>query len=220
MTNISVLMPWRGGDPAREEIWDWARPRWEATGLELCIGTDDDGGPFSINRALNRAREKASGDVLFVANADNVPEPKRLRAAAKHQLSGGWCLPFRKRDILTADASRAILDGADPDEKWPVLERTGCAGLVMMAAEVWDELGPWDERFSGWGGEELARASVLYTFYGPPPAKEGKCRELWHERPKRAKGAPNKVLRRRYQEAEFDRDAMWSLISEAREAAS
>jgi hypothetical protein len=174
---ISILMPFRADGEQRQRIFDYVYPLWVSTGFEICVGTDSGEGPFNISMALNDARTRATGDVLIVMGADHIPTPKHIKNIASKMKH--WHPLYKRRRILTPAASEAILKGADPYGDWPVLQTTQASGPMAIAADVWDEIGGYDERFILWGGDDTSMRVALRTIYGNRTAA-GIVTDLWH----------------------------------------
>ena len=183
---ISVLIPFRSQDPQRIALWNYLRPQWEALApdVELCstTDTDDPEQTFSIARGMNRCRQLATGDVLLVHGADQLPPRPdtwaRIRSTMK---TAPWMWVYSHWMQVQPWPTRIILAGADPyqaaigptfDHNWAV-----CA----VRPDVWDAIGGFDERFIGWGPEDVAFHTMLRVLYPDgSDAGEGVMYALWH----------------------------------------
>lgn len=218
MADVSILIPWRSDGAQRQRIFDRLLPIWQETGLDVQVGVDDPAGPFNINRALNRARTQATGEVLVVMGADHIPDPGHIRSAAGRLLDSGkaWLSLFSSRAVLTRQATRQILGGGDPYVEWPVLTRSAEApGIVAVRSDVWDELGGRDERFAGWGGEDRAYLMALTTLHGPGGRCRQVVRDLWHE-PLRRRTSGNHTLLKQYRAADGRPSRMRAVLEGSR----
>lgn len=178
---ISVLIPWRtdGIDPPghRQRVWDYLRPLWDATGLQVCVGVDDRPGPFSASYAFNRAAEQASGDRFALFGADHVPDPYRLMDISDHP----WEMLFAETHVLDEYDTLRVLAGEIRPEEARVAERYAFScGTVTCTRSAWDQLGGMDEEFRGWGGEDVAFTALLERAFGPAPTPTTPVRTLWH----------------------------------------
>jgi len=211
--DVSVLIPWRGGDPQRERIFEYILASWTAYsmkyGVEVCVGEDDPGGPFNCSRAQNRAFKKSTGDILFMIGADTLPDIGVLSTAASclrdpspqwvyTRAGHGWVPLFEKTAYYSEESTNRILQGANPDGEPFDYELPFCTGPVAVTRSAYVATGGMDERFSGWGYEDAAFRQTLAGLFGAPPALPSTARCLWHETGHRNAVSPNEVLMRDY----------------------
>jgi len=163
--------------------------------------------PFSKSVAVNDAAARAKGDVFLIVDADVYLDAesvlrcaKEIRAARKkkHNL---WFVPYRHLYRLTPDATEAVLasDAAIPlqvpvpppldwYENKAMFEGTPSSDIghwygamaQVMSREAFEEVGGWDERFRGWGGEDHAAMVAMDALYGPHKVLPGQVVHLWH----------------------------------------
>ncbi len=184
---ISVLVAFHD-DPTRHRgrVWAYIRallerdfPDWE-----VVVGSDD-GTPFSKAAALNRAAERAYGDIFYVLDADTWVASERVSAALR---VGGWVKPFcNKLKLLESDTERLLLDptwdgdvtGISTFEHqtsfWP-------APPFFIPREMWEAVNGMDERFRGWGQEDEAFGLSVQALFGPPSRLFGMAVHMWHPR--------------------------------------
>jgi hypothetical protein len=223
MTRSVILVPRRSDGGQRDELWAWCRRRWLGLlpQLELYEGHHDDDGPFNraaaINTAAALADADASWDFAVIVDADVWIDPANVTAAIERAASTGkvtWA--FQRWNGLTPAATSVFL-ADDPETVNSVapaaIDRTNpiswsCCFVVPRA--VWDNLGGFDERFKGWGWEDMAFQSVVCGLYGHERL-DGDVWHLWHPRAEERirRGTPlhpayvaNRMLGRRY---------MWAL---------
>jgi hypothetical protein len=216
-----ILVPRRAGIPERDAAWAWCRARWRALHPDLGLyeGEHDDGGPFNRAAALNAAARLADADgrwdLAVVIDADVFIDPANVTSAiARATETGKVTWAFTRWNGLTPAATDTVLK-ATPEivGKWGVdpgaIEKTNpiswsCCFVVPRA--VWDEIGGFDERFKGWGWEDMAFQSVVCGIYGHERL-DGDVYHLWHPRAEERirKGTPlhpayvaNRMLGRRY----------------------
>lgn len=212
----AVVMPWRAGDPWRERVYRWVKSAWSETGLPLYVGVDDDGGPFNCARALNRAREKAGDvDVLIVAAADHVPNPKAVKAGEAWCAQHPWMALFDNTVGVSARGTRMLLEGSIDAGALPLFA-TGsfgyCTALLAVRASAWDALGGWDERFHGWGCEDTAFRLALETLYPAAPTGHASTYALFHDAAPRDHFDRNCALLGEYQAAASSPDEMRQVL--------
>jgi hypothetical protein len=194
---VVFLVPRRKDDGPRDRIWAYCRARWERLfpDVEVVEGHHDDGA-FNRSAAINRAAELADEggpwDIGIVIDADVVLSESQVRAAIETAAETGrvtWA--HRRWRGVREDATRRILDdrrdlGAelDRDELDLIVERTNPLSwscCIAMPRAVFDDLGGFDERFEGWGFEDMAFQSVICGLYGYERIP-GDVVHLWHPR--------------------------------------
>jgi hypothetical protein len=179
---VVFLVPRRKDDGPRDRIWAYCRARWErcsrTSRWSRAITTT---GAFNRSAAINRAAELADEggpwDIGIVIDADVVLSESQVRAAIETAADTGrvtWA--HRRWRGVREDATRRILDdrrdlGAelDRDELDLIVERTNPLSwscCIAMPRAVFDDLGGFDERFEGWGFEDMAFQSVICGLYG------------------------------------------------------
>ena len=112
-----------------------------------------------------------------------------------------WFVPYRKFYRLTQEASEVILNSkpsnpikyiGEPPEIH-LLNNTpfnGTSGssyghwygalVQIMPKEAFKEVGGWDERFRGWGGEDHAAMRAMDTLYWPHKTLPTPVYHIWH----------------------------------------
>jgi len=211
LSNISVLIPWRGGDPQRERVWEYIRKEWEFLGVELCVGVDDDGGPFNCSRALNRAFKMSTKPYIMQFGADCLPDYNAIRDGY-HWLESGmpWVPLFDKTDYYNDYATNAMISGL-PRNKLFVDQNLAVpfqTGVMALQREAFLETGGSDERFEGWGAEDSAFRMAVWKLYGygEPLPYTLKC--LWHKGEHRVLGEDNLALCQEYERIETREDML------------
>jgi hypothetical protein len=203
---ISLLVPFRldpedaKGDRAHN--WAWLQTYWEheLPGAEIVIGAYD-GTPFSKTAALNDAAGRASGDVLVLLDADCYIAGEVISEAAARIRSAEargrplWFVPYRRFHRLSATATGRVLasDPLDPIRfTFPYAADAGYAGevgraghhygalITIMPATAFWQVGGMDERFVGWGGEDIAFMHAVDTLYGRHQTTNNDVFHLYH----------------------------------------
>lgn len=195
---LSVLIPWRTDNGPRQAAFDYLKPRWEATGAQICVGQDDPDGPFNCSRAQNRAFRQARHDRLVLFGADQIPDVRILRdldIALRYQ---PWLPACAETGYYSRVATDRILTGADPEVEPLEYTLPFCTGVFGLTREAYLTAGGMDERFHGWGYEDEAFRQTLAGLFGAPPALPHTLRCLWHETDHRVTESPNQVLMQDY----------------------
>lgn len=206
---VSLLIPFRSppGDE-REQNFLWLKKYWanELPGAEVIQGYDVHV-PFSKTAAVNNAALRAHGDVLVIIDADAYLTGDQVLTAAalvrEHKKRHPtWVIPYRRLYRLNHDATGLVLgsDPADPvrfssPPPGKAIETDDTYGgnrpdrghwfgamcMVVSARGFWSVAGM-DERFAGWGGEDVAFMLALDTLHGPHKTIPGDILHLHHER--------------------------------------
>lgn len=247
---ISLLVPFKPDNEERRKVWAWLSEYWkhELPEAEIVIGTDHEL-PFSKTTAVNRAARKARGDIFVILDADTyIPghvirdAVARIRKARRkgHHL---WFIPYRRVYRLTELATHKVLrsDPAHP-YRFPSppcdFDVEGTEGsafghrfgalIQIVPREAFELLGGMDERFRGWGGEDIAFVRALDTLYGKHKTTPNDVLHMWHPKhgtswhTRRWSGQSrpriNDRLAMNYNTATGDRKKMTELIESGRQS--
>ena len=243
---ISLLVPFRTDHAERERNWRWLEAYWRAQmpEAEIIMGTDDHR-PFCKTHAVNDAFSRASGDVIVMLDADcyisaaTIRECARLIREARAWGKPLWYLPYRRFYRLTEEASLRLLatDPAHP-KAFPdppldsELESHGGisfghwygALIQVMPREAFEAAGGMDERFRGWGGEDVSFMHAVDTLYGRHKTFNGPVYHVHHPTIKgtwamtrqwagQDKPEMNDALSSKYEDAVGDKEMMRQLIA-------
>jgi hypothetical protein len=222
--SVEIIVPWRTDDePWRETAWNWCQARWMTLFPEWPIVTADDGaseGSFVVPRALNRAVEASSAEILVVVGADTVLRSGSVLEAVDIAREGRWVMmadTMHRCDRL--DTERVL--GEDPTvDGFARLGRRrvcqlGWGPLCAPRAMLLERL--WDERFTA-GGEDDAFGVAAQTLWGDPArVVRSPAWLLWHPSPMRSKHPDRDAavaLLGRYKDARWDPAKMRALTME------
>lgn len=243
---ISLIIPFSSKDPVRKRNFKWLLHYWkhELPDAEIIVG-ESRGGIFCKGEALNRAVSRARGQVLVILDADAYMEGQVLEYCAekilKHRKHHLWFVPYRHLYRLTEKITEAIIQ-SDPDDPLRIPSppppdyitnqghntiyghRYG-AMCMIFHRDAYDLLGCFDERFRGWGGEDIALLRALDTLYGKHKTVEADIFHLWHSFlgndyktrvwPGQKKANANEKLANKYFRAHRNIERMRALIDEA-----
>jgi hypothetical protein len=200
---ISLLIPFSSKDPIRKRSFKWLIQYWkhELPDAEIIIGKSRSR-IFCKGEALNDAVERSRGEILAILDADAYLDGKILDRCADRileEISYGhrlWYVPYMNLYRLTKKATAKVLD-SDPECPYrftspPPSEDTENQGhtnkygrrygamLMMFPREAYESLGCFDERFQGWGGEDVALLRALDTLYVKHKNTKNDILHLWH----------------------------------------
>lgn len=220
---VACVIPWRGGDPYRERHYQTVRDRLEQM-LPAAVHVDADDGsdPFSRAGSRNagvRIAEQHAADVIVLCDADTLPEPGPLYAAIQAAHGDGLLhLPYTRYRGLTHQGTIDYLAGGFGEEcETEIAHEWATGGIMVVTPGAWWAAGGMDERFTGYGMEDVAFRIAADTLLGPTVRHPGEIVHLWHPKTM-GLGSPehtaNGELCERYNQANGDQDAMRALIAE------
>jgi len=211
---VVILVPRRAGEEARDRAWGHCKRVLELqTGWPIFEA--DSEGIWNRSQAINRASTLAGDwEQAVVIDADTVHEPYMLlNAIYLLRNNPGSVVPWTVRWKLSESGTERFLargvrgvprhnrDDLDKQDGTPlrihVLYR---GGTIAVSRESWELVGGFDERFEGWGHEDVAFRVALNTLT-PTRVREirGSIWHLWH--PRATPHQPNEILKRAYQGA-------------------
>lgn len=189
--NTVILVPRRADHGHRDAVWAFCRARWEAHFPDLRIfeGHHDEG-LFNRSAAVNRAAQAAGDwDIALVIDADVMVRVSQVRAAlATADRTGRVTWAHRRWSGIPQGESAHIIDGAQLDAELSGIGRLvartnpiSWSCCIAVPRKVFDDIGGFDERFKGWGWEDMAFQSLIVGLYGHERI-EGDVYHLWHPR--------------------------------------
>lgn len=215
-----------GDDAARVASRRWCLNWWWARGYTVRT-YEVDSDPWVKAAAFNPPAAESDADVLIVADADSFVPVAQVAAGVAGAMRVGWSTVATRVHRLSRGATAACL-AADPaatdtppaldlDPGRKVHDLLPGGGIVAVRRDVWEEVGGFDPRFVGWGGEDWALNAALRTLTGSYAHKvPGPYFHLWHPLAAcpDALEANVDALVWRYRKAKFKPDAMRALIAE------
>ena len=196
------LMPWRGGDPWREQLFSFVRGYlrehffWE----DVFLG-ESPGGPFNRGAAINDAARKAGDwDVAVVLDADTIFDPWLLKVAICNTENPfrGCIFPFSTYMYLDDYSTKRLIEKqyARGEEQWAFLapeyiqddigdgfRRTvrwhHASGVQVVHRKAYEAVGGFVE-LQGWGAEDEIMRVLFETFTPGVKWQSGGAYHLWH----------------------------------------
>ena len=217
---VLVAIPWRA-QPDREYAYDVTTARYrELLPEALIVNVDTRHDPFCLAACRNegvRTAEALGYDVVVLADADTLPEQGPLLAAIEGaRTSGRVHLPYTEYRSLRADGTSQYQAGTALDLCNHFTVPAACSGVFVATPDTWWSVGGQDERFRGWGMEDVAFLIAHRALLGAELVRHaGRVYALHHE--SATKHGPqyeaNVALYRRYLAAAEtgDPDAVWAL---------
>ena len=196
-TEFPVCVPWKSDNGGvRDDLWAYTKTWWEKTFPEAYIFTgnatlvEDDGlfrRAWAVNAAVKAAIETFPDiDVFVIADADTVMSNALSVYDAVNQARDAMvlCYAHTERWMLGPHATAHMLshDQYYVDDA----ETTGphyntFSGVLAIGRPLWEAVGGFDQRFEGWGFEDLAFMMACGTL-GKLERSGGTCYHLYHPR--------------------------------------
>ena len=210
---VSVIVPFRGDNGQRDRIWVWLHERLDAFWWSDEVVTSDSGHePFNRAASINEGVAKCSGDVLVINDADTAAHMAWSVPIMGALKNGTWTIGHEPGAYcsLGAAATEMVLAMTPwvtlpaPSEL-PITEPERCtsdSGVVILPRQLFERAGGFDERYLGWGCEDVAFRIVMEHEVGPP-ARTGFTYHLHHPRGlefKAPEWPANAILLERYRE--------------------
>jgi hypothetical protein len=220
---VTVLVPYRADSIERTRSWEWVEKRYiEHLGPAHQIVRGTCAGEWCKAEAVTDALQHANDRVLVIADSDCWSDG--IWPAYDAVLGGApWAIPHEQVLRLSSTQTENVIPGGRLKnldlERWAYPGVPG-GGIVVIRRDVYEQV-PLDPRFRGWGGEDWSWGRALWTLVGSPVRFDYDLFHLWHPPQPRAVTYRNagsetsEQLRRRYDAATDDPEAMAALIEEA-----
>jgi glycosyltransferase involved in cell wall biosynthesis len=245
---VSLLVPFRPDPdaPHRARLWDWLQRYWayELPYAEVVTG-DSRGEVFSKSAAVNAAARKAQGRIFVIIDSDVYLPGAVIRQcatdidAALRRDQRLWFIPYRHLYRLTEPATEQVLashpryplrfpspppgDEVGGTEGSAHGHRFG-AMVQIVPRECFEAVEGWQERFVGWGSEDVVQVRVQDTLYGRHKTTDNDVLHLWHPRigesftdrmwAGQMSPRANEALASRYNQATYDPVRMRALVED------
>lgn len=225
---FEVVIPWRTDNGPRQKILDWILLRWEYQFPGINIHLFDSGDEiFSRSKSRNMilTRAKSTTTTIVFADADVIPFRSWIEEAVDQTYStvyensqDSWSIAYGLREYynLNQYVSEAIVM-SDPSGPLSApcrgeYEHKLMSWAGMIAVPFWAllDVGGYDERFIGWGHEDVAFKIKLDNELAPHTRVEsGRALHLWHPRPQAWFGDPHEQANAELFEREYRQKYNW-----------
>lgn len=218
MSVLDVIIPFRGGDHWREQNFDIVRYLWSQAGLSVI---DADSGHDVFNRSASRnvAAAQSKAEYLLVADADTFVESWQVFEALKmmgdEEDPAPWVIPYANGFYynLSQECTQRIWHSPNARGKWELSwehQLLSWAGVLLVRREDFEKVGGYDERFVGWGHEDVAFRIKLDAEVGQHRRTGGSAYHLWHPvDPNQTFNAPDERRNRRLFNLEYKQKYGW-----------
>lgn len=211
---FSIVIPWRDG-AGRGRIQEWVKRFWEETFPDaelLFVDSGDE--PFSRSKSRNFGLSQASCEFTVLADADTVVPKQQILDGLEICRNNGWavCYEGGKYYNLTEAATELLLI-SDPTA--PLVEPTefdhkliSWAGMLAVPTATALSVG-YDERFVGWGHEDLAFLLEMGFSFAAHQRVNGFACHLWHPRNEAEFGSELELKNRKLFQVEYVEKYEW-----------
>ena len=185
-SRVVVLMPSFGDCPIRRENQEFVIAWYAERGMPSILGLDARGkrsGWFSRARAMNYAarqavREYPERDVFVLADNDLIPDPTTFLAAIQTVDQESAVMPHSITLLTDPQGRREVFMRGVTTRVEPVQQ--GSRSYVVMTRANYAAVNGMDERFEGWGPEDLAFRLSVQKQLQPGLELPGRRLHLWH----------------------------------------
>lgn len=175
--SVSVLVPRAGACPYRQRAWEHVRSLYE--GFEVVEGWGDANHWVKAD-AVAEALSRATGDILVIADSDVWTDHLHEVIEAVQSGKYEWGSPHRHVWRLTEQGTAQFIAGEREDCDTEEIHEAWLGGGIVVVTRDAYERAPFDPRFVGWGGEDKAWSSALWTMAGRPFLLKRPLWHLWH----------------------------------------
>lgn len=180
---VRIVVPRLADGAERDRLWEYCRAHWcsELPEHEIFEGHHEGDRPFNRSAAINRAAE-GEWDVAVILDSDAIVDADQVRAGVDLAAeTSELVLPYKLRNMLSQKGTKEILSGYVGNwGHWVTdRERNRVSCCVVVPRALWDEVGGFDERFEGWGGEDEAFHAACAVM-GGVRRTDGALWHLWH----------------------------------------
>lgn len=221
--SVAVLMP-VGGPPCphRAGARNYVVARYQREHPDWALYFGVAGEPWSKGAAVADAFAQTAADVLVLADSDSFVDNGLLaECVTACQAGAAWAVPHHTVYRLTEEETGRVIAGKAPDERkvvrFPYAGPVG-GGIVVMRRDAYIAVNGVDERFYGWGGEDICLGMALWALVGPYVRRGSPLYHLWHPHPApNLRGSPaSEALVARYKAVRNNPAGMRALVREHR----
>lgn len=189
LEDVSILIPYAPDLGPRDAALKWVLKYYERCmpEVEICIGQSSSD-LFNRSQAINQAAQQATRNVFVLVDGDTVYDPSLIVESLPLLEQYGWVIPFHWSYDISEESSRVVLQS---EPGWPLevevkesdcRDFSGAPGgrIAIVTRKNFETVRGMDERFLGWGWEDLALAWSLDTMCGHHIRLDRYIYHLWH----------------------------------------
>lgn len=217
---VSVIIPWRSDHGERERIFNWIIERWKKIYTFPCIEIiygDSGDEIFNRGKSRNILADAATTDLLIFADGDTIPTKAYIDQAILIARYNQWAIAYdvERYYNLSSTASEVLLSGKpfacipEPIEGNYDHKITSFSGMFVILKEDFNNV-RYDERFTGWGHEDVAFFIKATAILGDPKRVQGFVSHLYHSRTNADFNTLEEVLNRELFNTEYQQKYKWN----------
>lgn len=223
---VAIIMPLSPMSAERFRVASWVTQRLQSQHHWPVRVADTHTRPWSKSHAVNAAIADHYADVYVVCDADVFVDRLPLAyAVSAVEVGAPWAVPhgtvYRLPQHETgvvigqspASANLAVPDLKDHEHTRAPYPGLPGGGLFVVSRAAWLDVHGFDERFIGWGSEDVSLGWALDTLAGPHWRGDAPLWHLWHPiEPRGMELYDNQRLEEQYRQANGQPDAMRLLV--------
>lgn len=218
--NPHVCIPYRPIDSERTANLSCTIRQWEALHWPVHLG-DSEGDRFHRGVAINNAAREATdagADVLLICDCDfMLDSTNQAKQAVEAALrDDAYVVAFSFMRALGQQGTNAMREGRTWHNR-DVIENVALiwGNCFAIPTDLFWRVCGFDDRFLGWGAEDIAFLVSASTMGGPKSRITGGSFHLTHPTNEDRDDLPaNNALASHYRSADGDRDAMRLILAE------
>jgi hypothetical protein len=196
---LAFLIPFRTDNGHRQQLYDWTtrRIKFLMPGSNIYTSPGPDG-EFNRSAAINEAYQQCGDeDVVIINDADTIWNASSIISGVSSLVrEGRLIIPYTRYNILNKPSTESILKdepnveliGSNYDcdiiiePNRAVYHAPPVSGVVMLRSVDFSTIGGFDDRFVGWGEEDVAFIIKASKTLGRPVRCPNDVWHLWHPR--------------------------------------
>jgi len=182
--DVTIIIPFKSNEEQRIKLLNYNLERYKniIPEAEVIVSGCGESKEWIKGKAVNLAVNKAKGNIIIIIDSDVVISKDNLIDLLKFAKGKRVvCLKGKKLDINEKSTEEllnkeiSIIDvDLDKVMRWD-------KAVFCMTKDKFLKCKGFDERFEGWGGEELAFYKVLEIYFGKAKFIKGNMYHLWHK---------------------------------------
>lgn len=163
---LSIIFPYRPGNKYYDTNLVYVRNKLEKEfpKSEIILGEEDNTNlPFSRSNAINNGVAQSNNNILMIHDTDMLLPKKNIEKGTKLLKTYPMIYPYYHYLLLSKETSQKIKNGMDytyEDLLKTDIQELGepgniGGGAILLRRDAYDTIGGYDERFIGWGWEDV-----------------------------------------------------------------
>lgn len=211
--NFSVMMPYRftqSREPLQIAVTKWWQDNFGITPVQC----DTSHEIFNLAAIRNKCVDESDNEIVIITDADTIGQKQAITQAVDMVgATGNTCLPFTSYNVLSKQGTVNFLSGKPIELQQNTSFSTAVSGLIVTTKATWDKHNGQDERFIGWGAEDVCWSIAYETLIGSLSRVKATVWTLHHQSASKNVDIANKTqLRNEYINAKGNAELMAKLV--------